>query len=178
MGAGQTVWLTGLPSSGKSTIAAAVEAALPGQVRVLDGDAVRAQFFPELDFSPRARSENVRRTGRLARMFAEHGVTVLVPVIAPYRADRAWVRGWHRDGALPFREVWVDAPPAVCAVRDVKGLYARARRGEITGLTGHDAPYEPPDPPDLHLRTDSTPLDACVARVLTLIGLGAVAPGA
>jgi adenylylsulfate kinase len=166
---GSTVWLTGLPSSGKSTLAAALADALPGPVQVLDGDLLRSQFFPELGFSRADRIENVRRTGRLAAMLARHGVTVVVPVIAPYESARAWVRQLHADAGLDYAEVWVDAPVEVCAERDIKGLYAKARRNELHGLTGIDDPYEPPAHPALHLRTDQHSVADCLRWLVELV---------
>ncbi|MFI9504925.1 adenylyl-sulfate kinase [Nocardia sp. NPDC052566] len=166
---GRTIWLTGLPSSGKSTLAAAVAAALTTPAEVLDGDMLRNRFFPELTFSWSDRTENIRRTGRLATMLARHGVTVLVSVIAPSSEAREWVRQLHADARIRYDEVWVDAPAAVCERRDVKGLYARARRQEITGVTGFDDPYEPPHDPSLHLETAVLTVDECVARIMGLV---------
>ncbi|HEY0804910.1 MAG TPA: adenylyl-sulfate kinase [Pseudonocardiaceae bacterium] len=169
-GAGRTLWFTGLPSSGKSTLAAELAAQLGGYVRVLDGDVLRSNFFPELGFSRADRIENVRRTGRLAVMLAEHGVTVLVPVIAPYRVAREWVRQLHADAGIRYAEVWVDAPLPVCVARDVKGLYAKAQRGELRGLTGLDDPYESPVDAELHLRTDLMSIQDCMGRLRELFG--------
>ncbi|MDA3647999.1 adenylyl-sulfate kinase [Saccharopolyspora indica] len=171
---GITTWLTGLPSSGKSTIAAAVAAELgrTHPVEVLDGDVLRREFFPELGFSRADREENVRRAGRLALTLAGHGVHVLVPVIAPYRDSRDWVRARHAERGVRFAEVHVDAPLTVCQHRDVKGLYAKADRGELTGLTGVDDPYEAPPAPELRLRTNELSLPDCVSTVLDLV-LGA-----
>lgn len=168
---GATIWLTGLPSSGKSTLAGALAARLAGThpVEVLDGDVVRRQLFPELGFSKDDRAENVRRTGLVARLLAGHGAIVITPVIAPYRAAREAVRKDHEEHGLRYLEVFVDAAPEVCATRDVKGLYARAKKGEITGLTGFDDPYETPIQPELHLRTDELSVDACVERMVALL---------
>ncbi|GAA0231439.1 adenylyl-sulfate kinase [Saccharothrix mutabilis subsp. mutabilis] len=168
---GATIWLTGLPSSGKSTLARALAARLAGTrpVEVLDGDVVRRQLFPELGFSKDDRAENVRRTGLVARLLAGHGAIVITPVIAPYRAAREAVRKDHEEHGLRYLEVFVDATPEVCATRDVKGLYARAKKGEITGLTGFDDPYETPIQPELHLRTDELTVDTCVDRMVALL---------
>ncbi|WP_308258708.1 adenylyl-sulfate kinase [Saccharothrix obliqua] len=168
---GVTVWLTGLPSSGKSTLASALAERLARtrRVQVLDGDAIRRDLFPELGFSKDDRAENVRRTGLLARLLAGHGAVVITPVIAPYRAARDAVRKDHEAHGLRYLEVFVDAAPEVCAERDVKGLYARAKRGEITGLTGFDDPYEAPLQPDLHLRTDRLSVAECLDRVAALV---------
>ncbi|CAM3823145.1 adenylyl-sulfate kinase [Kibdelosporangium persicum] len=169
MRTGCTLWFTGLPSSGKSTLATELAARLGHRAEVLDGDLLRKDFFPELGFSRADRIENVRRAGRLAAMLAAHGVVVVVPVIAPYRSARQWVRQLHIDAGLRYAEVWVDAPVEVCAHRDVKGLYAKARRGELRGLTGIDDPYEPPDAAELHLRTDHTTVLECLAELRQLV---------
>ncbi|WP_433261796.1 adenylyl-sulfate kinase [Actinosynnema sp. CS-041913] len=173
---GATVWLTGLPSAGKSTLAGALADRLAEsrRVEVLDGDVIRRQLFPELGFSKEHRAENVRRTGLVARLLAGHGAVVITPVIAPYRAAREAVRKDHETFGLRYLEVFVDAAPEICAERDVKGLYARAKRGEITGLTGFDDPYEPPLQPDLHLRTDRLSVADCLDRMVALV-TGAVA---
>jgi bifunctional enzyme CysN/CysC len=158
---GATVWFTGLSGSGKSTVAAEVERALVAAGRpayLLDGDNLRHGLNADLGFSAADRSENIRRVGEVARLFADAGVVALVPVISPYRADRDRVREIHEATGLRFVEVYVDTPLDVCESRDPKGLYARARAGEITGFTGIDDPYEPPAHPDLRLRpSDGTP---------------------
>ncbi|GAB3447904.1 adenylyl-sulfate kinase [Actinophytocola sediminis] len=168
---GGTVWLTGLPSSGKSTLAAGLAERLSKSrsVEVLDGDVIRRNLFPELGFSKDDRTENVRRTGVIARMLASHGAFVITPVIAPYRAAREAVRKEHGDHGLLYVEIFVDAAPEICAERDVKGLYARAKRGEITGLTGFDDPYESPIQPELHLRTDQLSVSECLHRMIQLV---------
>jgi adenylylsulfate kinase len=167
---GCTLWFTGLPSSGKSTLASLFANELSRPVEILDGDMLRAQFFPELGFSKADRIENVRRAGRLALILARHGVTVLVPVIAPYQAARDWVRRLHSDAGVRYAEVWVDAPLDVCIARDVKGLYAKARRGELHGVTGIDDPYERPHRVELHLRTDLACPRECVAQLHRFVG--------
>jgi bifunctional enzyme CysN/CysC len=156
--AGATVWFTGLSGSGKSTIAHECEVRLlergvPGYV--LDGDNLRHGLNGDLGFSAEDRAENIRRVGEVARLFADAGVVALVPVISPYRADRGRARAAHAAAGIPFVEVFVDTPLDVCESRDPKGLYAKARRGEIVGFTGIDDPYEPPDAPELRL----TPAD-------------------
>jgi bifunctional enzyme CysN/CysC len=151
-GPGATVWLTGLSGSGKSTIAYAVEEQLVADGRaayVLDGDNLRHGVNSDLGFSKEDRTENIRRVGEIARLMADAGLVVLVPVISPYQADRAQVRRKHEEIGLRFVEVFVDTPLEVCEERDPKGLYARARAGEITGMTGIDDPYETPVEPDL-----------------------------
>jgi adenylylsulfate kinase len=168
---GATVWLTGLPSSGKSTLAAGLAARLAENrlVEVLDGDVIRRNLFPELGYSKDDRTENVRRTGTIARMLAAHGVLVIAPVIAPYRAAREVVQKDHHDHGLAYFEIFVDAAPEICAERDVKGLYARAKRGEITGLTGFDDPYESPLHPDLHLHTDRLSVPDCLDLMVQFV---------
>ena len=166
---GAVVWLTGLPSSGKSTIAALVDrrlAAIGRHTMVLDGDVVRRGLCADLGFSPEDRAENVRRIGEVARLFADTGVVVLVAVIAPYEGDRARVRKRLGD-RVAF--VWVDAPLSVCEARDVKGMYARARKGELPGFTGVDAPYEAPKDADLVLKSDRVHADSCAEQVLELL---------
>ena len=155
---GATVWFTGLSGSGKSTIADAVAARLIERGRptyVLDGDNVRHGLNADLGFSAADRAENVRRLGEVARLMADAGLVVLVPVISPYRGDRQQVRAAHEAAGLPFVEVYVDTPLEICEQRDPKGLYARARAGELSAMTGIDAPYEPPKQPDVHLRPAS-----------------------
>jgi len=165
---GATVWFTGLPASGKSTIAAAVEERLLREGRpayLLDGDNLRHGLNGNLGFEPGDRKENIRRTAHVARMFADAGVVALVSLVSPYRADRDLARALHADDDLPFLEVWVSTPPEECARRDPKGLYARAQRGEITGLTGVDAPYEAPESPELEIGGEVA-IDDAVERVL------------
>jgi bifunctional enzyme CysN/CysC len=155
---GTTVWFTGLSGSGKSTVAAEVERLLVAAGRpayLLDGDNLRLGLNADLGFSAADRSENIRRVSEVARLFADAGVAALVPVISPYRADRALAREIHAAVGLPFVEVFVDTPLEVCEARDPKGLYAKARAGEIKGFTGIDDPYEAPTAPELVL----TPAD-------------------
>lgn len=166
------MWLTGLSGSGKSTVAAACERLLVGGGRpayVLDGDNLRHGLNGDLGFSATDRTENVRRVGHVARLMADAGVVALVPLISPYRADRDRARLLHEEAALPFHEVFVDTPIELCEQRDPKGLYAKARAGELTGFTGIDDPYERPDRPELTL----TPADgdglAMAALVLALL---------
>ncbi len=144
---GATVWLTGLPASGKSTLAAEVERRLLDDGRMayrLDGDNLRHGLCGDLGFSADDRAENVRRTAEAARLLADAGVVAVVSLVSPYRADRERARALHHDAGLPFIEVWLDTSLAVCEERDPKGLYARARSGELSGMTGIDDPYEPP----------------------------------
>lgn len=169
---GATVWFTGLSGSGKSTVAVEVERALVGRGQpayLLDGDNVRHGLNADLGFSAADRSENIRRIGEVARLFADAGVIALVPVISPYQADRARARAIHHAAGLPFVEVFVDTPLAVCEARDPKGLYAKAWAGEITGFTGVDDPYEAPEHPDLRLTPAMGDPAAQAARVLDLL---------
>jgi adenylyl-sulfate kinase len=151
---GAAVWFTGLPGSGKSTVAGAVEAALIEQGRSayrLDGDNLRHGVCGDLGFSPQARDENVRRAGEIAHLFADAGTVALVSLISPYADGRIAARELLERDGLEFVEVFVNTPVEECARRDPKGLYARAASGELTGLTGVDAPYEPPSAPDVEL---------------------------
>jgi adenylyl-sulfate kinase len=165
---GATVWMTGLPASGKSTIAAGVEATLLETGRgayVLDGDNLRHGLNGDLGFSAEDRAENVRRTAEVSALLADAGVVVLVALVSPYRADREAARAAHDRRGLPFLEVWVATALEECERRDPKGLYARARAGELKHLTGVDDPYEPPESPDVVVRGDE-PVEDAVARVL------------
>jgi adenylyl-sulfate kinase len=167
---GATVWFTGLSGSGKSTVADAVATALLEHRRavyVLDGDNVRHGLNADLGFSAADRAENVRRIGEVARLMADAGLVALVPVVSPYRIDRDRVREIHAAAGLRFVEVFVDTPLALCEQRDPKGLYAKARAGELTGMTGIDDPYEPPLTPDLTLAP--APLADQVAAVLAAL---------
>ena len=169
---GATVWLTGLSGSGKSTVGAACERILVDAGRpayVLDGDNVRHGLNADLGFSAEDRAENVRRVGHVARLLADAGVVALVPLISPYRADRDLVRALHAEAGLPFVEVFVDTPIELCEQRDPKGLYAKARAGEITGFTGVDDPYEAPVAPELVLRPGDGDADAMAAAVRALL---------
>ena len=164
-----TIWLTGLSGSGKSTIADAVAVSLVSSGRanyVLDGDNVRHGLNKDLGFSSADRSENVRRVGEVARLMADAGLVVLVPVIAPYAADRKAVRAAHHEAGLPYAEVFVDAPLEVCEERDPKGLYAKARAGEITGMTGIDDPYERPESPEATVDSSTMSIEESVKSVL------------
>jgi adenylyl-sulfate kinase len=149
---GATVWFTGLSGSGKSTVASALTVLLTERgvlTYTLDGDNLRHGLNGDLGFSAEDRAENVRRVGEVARLFADAGIVALVPLISPYRAGRDHARAMHAAAGLPFFEVFVDTPIEVCETRDAKGLYAKARAGEITGFTGIDDPYEAPLAPEL-----------------------------
>jgi bifunctional enzyme CysN/CysC len=169
---GLTVWLTGLSASGKSTVAVELERRLVASGRpayLLDGDNMRHGLTADLGFTAADRAENVRRVGEVARLFADAGLVAVVSLISPYREDRDRVRAAHEAADLPFLEVFVDTPLHVCEARDPKGMYARARAGEITGFTGVDDPYEAPRSPALVLRpADGTPT-AMATHLLALI---------
>jgi adenylylsulfate kinase len=165
---GAILWFTGLSASGKSTLAFEVEKRLFEEgyfSYVLDGDNVRHGLNRDLGFSPDDRQENIRRIGEVAKLFAEAGAIVLTAFISPYRRDRDRVRELvtrRRD----FVEVFVSCPLEVCEARDPKGLYARARAGEISDFTGIDAPYEPPEAPELVVETNVYDVEECVGQVL------------
>jgi adenylylsulfate kinase len=164
---GATIWLTGLSGSGKSTIAMAAEHALLERGRlayVLDGDNVRHGLNKNLGFSPEDRTENIRRIGEVARLFTDAGVIVFSSVISPYRADRDAVRALMKSG--DFIEVHVDASVETCEARDVKGLYARARAGEIPEFTGISAPYEAPERPEIVIDSNRRSVEEGVEQVV------------
>jgi adenylyl-sulfate kinase len=170
---GATVWLTGLPASGKSTVAAAVEAHLLADGRaayLLDGDNLRHGLNGDLGFSAAERAENVRRTAEVAALLADAGVVALVALVSPYRADRAAARAAHDRRGLRFVEVHVATALEECERRDPKGLYARARAGELRGMTGIDDPYEPPEAADVVVGGTS-PLDEAVAAIVAALNV-------
>lgn len=172
MSRGATVWLTGLSGAGKTTIAEALAGQLRAagrEVEVLDGDELRRCLSAGLGFSREDRDTHVRRVGFVAELLARHGVVVLVPVIAPYAATRDEVRAQHDAHGTGYLEVHVATPLAECRRRDVKGLYARAATGELTGMTGVDDPYEEPDKPDLRLDTTGTDIATAARRVMDLL---------
>jgi adenylylsulfate kinase len=161
---GATIWLTGLPSSGKSTLAAALAARLRAerhQTQILDGDEVRAALSPELGFSRADRVANMIRLEFVARLLTLHGVKVIVASIAPYADARALVRKRHEAVGARYLEVYVSTPLHVCAQRDAKGLYAHQRTGRLSGLTGVDDVFEPPSAPDLEIDTSTLKEDTC-----------------
>ena len=165
---GATLWFTGLPASGKSTVAAAVEARLVRDGRAayrLDGDNLRHGVCGDLGFSPEDREENVRRTAEVARLLADAGNVAVVSVVSPFEAGRRAARELHERDGLQFVEVFVNTPVEECIRRDPKGLYKRARAGELRGMTGVDAPYEAPRSPDLEL-TFGCDVGEAVERVL------------
>ncbi len=169
---GVTVWMTGLSGSGKSTIAVALEQVLMQRGRHacrLDGDNVRHGLNKNLGFSAEDRAENIRRIGEVAKLFADAGMITITSFISPYRADRDLVRRGHEEAELPFLEVYVDCPLAVAEERDPKGLYKKARAGEIKGFTGVDDPYEAPENPELVVNTAECNLAESVQKVLEAI---------
>ncbi len=171
---GATIWFTGLSGSGKSSIASATEklivaSGLPSYL--LDGDNLRLGLNEDLNFSAEDRHENVRRVAEVARLFADAGLVALVPLISPYRDDRKNAREIHDRFGLRFFEVFVDTPIEVCEERDPKGLYKKARSGEITGFTGIDDPYEKPSSPDLILTPENGSPEDGARLVLELLGI-------
>lgn len=167
------MWLTGLSGSGKSTVAARAERLLIDRGRpayILDGDNIRHGLNADLGFSDDERRENVRRVGEVARLLADAGVVALVPVISPFRSGRDQVREMHAAAGVPFFEVFVDTPIEECERRDPKGLYAKARAGELAGFTGIDSPYEAPASPELVLTPADGDARRQAERVLALLG--------
>ncbi|MBX3396300.1 MAG: adenylyl-sulfate kinase [Phycisphaerae bacterium] len=170
---GCTIWLTGLPSSGKSTVGFSFEHALVQQGRlayVLDGDNIRHGLNKNLGFSAEDRAENIRRIGEVAKLFADAGIITITSFVSPYRADRDGVRQLHADAKIPFIEVFIDTPVDICAERDPKGLYKKARAGEIKNFTGVSDPYESPLNPELTLKTAEMKLEDCVAKLAEYLG--------
>ena len=169
---GATVWFTGLPGAGKTTIASAVEARLIDAGRCayrLDGDNIRHGICSDLGFSKSDRETNVGRVGEIARLFADAGTVALVALVSPYNDCREKVRALHERDELTFIEVFVNTPTQECARRDPKGLYARAKNGSLSGLTGVDDPYEPPRAPEVEL-TPELDVEAATAAVLAALG--------
>jgi adenylylsulfate kinase len=176
---GCTIWMTGLSGSGKSTIAVALEKALWDRgVRafVLDGDNVRHGLNRDLGFSPEDRNENIRRIGEVAKLFTEAGVINATAFISPYRADRDQVRRIMNDG--DFIEVFVDCPLEVCEQRDPKGLYKKARAGQIPEFTGISAPYEPPERPEITLSTGRESEAESLGRIIAYLETRGYIPAA
>lgn len=172
---GATLWFTGLPSSGKSTIARRVYDLLLARglkAELLDGPEVRQSLSRGLGFSREDREENVRRIGYVAKLLSRNGVIAICAAVSPYRATRAEVR----RNVSNFVEIYVECPVAVAEAHDTEGLYAAARRGEIEEFTGVNAPYEPPEQPEVHLRTDREPPEECAAKVVHTIELMGIIP--
>ena len=165
---GLTIWLTGLPSSGKTTLGRSITQQLLDEgeaVELLDGDVIRSMIGRDLGFSRPDREDNLRRISFVAELLARNGITVVVAAISPYSALRREIR----DRLSPFLEVFVNAPVAVCEQRDVKGLYRRYRNGEIKGLTGVDDVYEPPASPEVECRTDIDTVEESADRILAAV---------
>jgi len=177
---GATLWLTGLSGSGKSTVARRLEERLFERgvsVYVLDGDNIRFGLNKDLGFSPADRTENIRRIGEVAKLFADSGCLALTSFISPYAKDRDLARAAHAKEGIAFLEVFCDTPIAVCEQRDPKGLYKKARAGEIKGFTGIDDPYEPPASPELVLRPATMSVEKSVAACLDLLRSRALIAG-
>lgn len=169
---GATIWFTGLSACGKSTIAVALEQVLYQQKHpayVLDGDNIRHGLNKNLGFSAEDRAENIRRIGEVAKLFADAGIIAITSFISPYKADRDAVRDLHAKAGIDFLECFVDTPIDICEQRDPKGLYKKARAGEIKGFTGVNDPYEAPEKPELVLKAGELSVAECVASVLNLL---------
>jgi adenylylsulfate kinase len=166
---GATLWFTGLSGSGKSTIAVALEEALFERGHLsyrLDGDNIRLGINKNLGFTAEDRTENIRRIGEIAKLFVDSSVIALTSFISPYREDRDKVRALHEEAGMPFIEVFVDCALAEAEKRDPKGLYKKARAGEIKNFTGIDDPYEAPENAEIHLHTDQMSLQEEVDLLL------------
>ena len=167
---GFTIWFTGLSASGKSTLAVSTEQALYERgyhTYILDGDNVRHGLNKNLGFSPKDRTENIRRIGEVARLLRDCGIINLVAFISPYRIDRQAARELNNDGT--FIEVFIDCPVEICEQRDPKGAYKKARQGIIKEFTGISAPYEAPENPEIHLRTDELSEEECVQLIISYL---------
>tara|TARA_B100000902_G_scaffold304801_1_gene293143 strand:+ start:460 stop:1083 length:624 start_codon:yes stop_codon:yes gene_type:complete len=178
---GATLWFTGLSGSGKSTIAVALEQALYQRgvlVYRLDGDNIRLGINKNLGFSAEDRAENIRRVGEVSKLFVDGGVIVLSSFISPYLVDRQIVRELHEADNMPFIEVFVDCSLEAAEKRDPKGLYKKARAGEIKNFTGIDDPYEAPEAPEVHLHTDQQSLEEEVEHLLALLEKQGLVPAA
>ena len=166
---GCTIWMTGLSGSGKSTVAVALEQVLLQRGKLayrLDGDNIRHGLNKNLGFSADDRAENIRRIGEVAKLFADAGIITVTSFISPYRADRDNVRKLHEAAKLPFIECYIDCPLDVAEQRDPKGLYKKARAGQLKGFTGIDDPYEAPDKAEMVLKTAECSVEESVRRIL------------
>ena len=166
----RVLWLTGLPCAGKSTIASLLEEKLEALGRhtyLLDGDNIRLGLSKDLDFTLVDRVENIRRISEIAKLMVDAGLVTIVAIISPFRSERAKARALMESGE--FVEIFVDAPIDVCEARDVKGHYAKARRGELSHFTGIDSPYEPPENPELHINTVELSPDEAVDRIVQFL---------
>jgi adenylylsulfate kinase len=178
---GATIWFTGLSGSGKSTVAVELEGVLHERGVLayrLDGDNVRMGINKNLGFSAEDRAENIRRIGEVAKLFADSGIIALSSFISPYVADREGVRALHEAAGIDFIEVFVDCSLESAEARDPKGLYKKARAGEIKNFTGIDDPYEAPPKPELHLQSDQQSLDEEVALILAELERRGLIPAA
>jgi bifunctional enzyme CysN/CysC len=167
---GGTVWITGLPGSGKTTLAQAVRRELSAHGRpncVLDGDELRSGLSSDLGLSHDDRSEQARRAAHVARLISRAGIVAIVALVSPYAEDRALARKTH--AGLEFLEVWIDTPLSVCQQRDPKGLYSRSRSGELSGLTGVDSPYESPTSPDVTVRGYGATPEVAASEVIAAL---------
>jgi len=176
---GCTIWLTGLPASGKSTTAFELERALIRSGRlayVLDGDNIRHGLCRDLGFSMDDREENIRRIGEVARLFSDVGLITITSFISPYRIHRDQARAVHEAAQLEFFEVFIDAPLALCETRDPKGLYKKARAGELKGMTGVDDPYEAPLKPELVIKTADVRPPEAAEMIITALESGGIIP--
>lgn len=169
---GMVIWLTGLSGSGKSTLSSALKIELEKKefkAYVLDGDKIRTGLCSDLGFSHKDRTENIRRIGEVAKLFCDAGMITMVAFISPYQADRDQVRSILKQGE--FIEAFVDCPIEECEKRDPKGLYKKARRGEILEFTGISSPYEPPVNPEIHIETEKHTIEQCVDQILDSLNL-------
>ena len=169
---GATFWFTGLSASGKSTIAVAVEQVLLSRgihAYRLDGDNIRMGLNKNLGFSKEDRAENIRRIGEVSKLFADSGILSIASFISPYTEDRDAVRALHEEAGVAYFECYIDVSLEVAEERDPKGLYKKARAGEIKGFTGIDDPYEAPENPELHIETHVDDLETCVQKVVDFI---------
>ncbi|MDA0194374.1 MAG: adenylyl-sulfate kinase [Bacteroidetes bacterium] len=164
------LWFTGLSGSGKSTLANSVEEYFFKRgmhTYILDGDNIRSGLNSDLDFSEHSRKENIRRIGEVSKLFIDAGVITLTAFISPFKEDRKIVK--DLVGTDMFAEIFVDCPLEICEQRDVKGLYAKARKGQIKNFTGIDSPFEKPENPDVHVRTDKQSLETCTQKIIEFI---------
>lgn len=176
---GVVIWLTGFSGAGKSTVSEKLSTMMTengNKTFILDGDKIRTGLCSDLGFSPEDRTENIRRIGEVAKLFSDTGIITIVAFISPYRSDRDRVRSILKDGA--FIEVFVDCPIEECERRDPKGLYKRARAGEIPQFTGISAPYEPPLEPEIHLHTKEKSVEQCATKIIEYLKANNIVGGA